>query len=363
MTPDAAACFAQTYDEARRRFLAAAGDAGAQCLSYALASEAAQPLYIDVALCGAQDAPALVVSSGVHGVEGFFGSAVQLALLQQLAAERARHPLRYVLIHALNPYGFAHLRRVNEDNVDLNRNFLLDGRPYAGAPDGYAALDAFLNPPSPPSRLEPFRLKAAWNLWRTGLPALKAAVAGGQYDFPRGLFYGGKGPCASTQIVQQHCDAWLAAAHRAVHIDLHTGLGTYEMPTLLLNEAADSPHYAWYAQAFGADRIEPLAHPRGTAYQASGVFGQWMQQHFAARDYRFVGAEFGTYDVVRVLAALRAENRAHHYCERTDEAYVEAKRVLQECFCPAAATWRRQVVAGALHIIDRAVKALTVPAP
>jgi hypothetical protein len=26
-------------------------------------------------------------------------------------------------IHALNPYGFSHIRRVTQENVDLNRNF------------------------------------------------------------------------------------------------------------------------------------------------------------------------------------------------------------------------------------------------
>ena len=32
--------------------------------------------------------------------------------------------LSIVLLHASNPYGFAWGRRVNEDNVDLNRNFV-----------------------------------------------------------------------------------------------------------------------------------------------------------------------------------------------------------------------------------------------
>ena len=32
--------------------------------------------------------------------------------------------LRQVFVHALNPYGFAWDRRVTEDNVDLNRNFV-----------------------------------------------------------------------------------------------------------------------------------------------------------------------------------------------------------------------------------------------
>jgi len=36
-----------------------------------------------------------------------------------------------VLVHAINPYGFAWTRRVNEDNVDLNRNFVdHDGSNY-----------------------------------------------------------------------------------------------------------------------------------------------------------------------------------------------------------------------------------------
>ena len=32
--------------------------------------------------------------------------------------------LAHLAIHAINPYGFAWLRRVTEDNVDLNRNFV-----------------------------------------------------------------------------------------------------------------------------------------------------------------------------------------------------------------------------------------------
>src|SRR5688572_10961929 len=206
MMPDSAAdaCYSQSYDEARRRFMAAAGEAGAQVQSYAVVAGAAKNLCVDVAALGKQDAPTLIVSSGIHGVEGFFGSAVQLALLQRLAQTQQGAPVRYVLIHALNPYGFAHLRRVNEDNVDLNRNFMANASSYAGSPDGYASLDSFLNPPSPPSRLEPFKLKAAWTIWRRGMPALKNAVAGGQYEYPRGLFYGGTGPSASARIVQQH---------------------------------------------------------------------------------------------------------------------------------------------------------------
>jgi hypothetical protein len=271
--------------------------------------------------------------------------------------------LRYVLLHALNPFGFAHLRRVNEDNVDLNRNFPIEGNDYAGAPAGYAALDAFLNPATAPARFEPFRLKALGYIRRLGLAALKDAVAGGQYEYPRGLFYGGKAPGASTRIVQHHCAGWMAASQRILHIDLHTGLGAYGKPTLLLNTAREAEDYAWYARSFGTQLIESLAGQGGTAYQVSGMFGRWMQHHFSARDYRFVGAEFGTYGVLRVLAALRAENRAHHYCAAGAAAYTRAKQELRECFCPASAQWRKQALAAALHIVDQGAQALTQQQP
>ena len=34
-------------------------------------------------------------------------------------------------------------RRVNENNVDMNRNFIKD---HQGEPEGYAKIDTFLNP-------------------------------------------------------------------------------------------------------------------------------------------------------------------------------------------------------------------------
>lgn len=349
--------FSHSYAEARRRFIEAARAVNASLHSYAI-DDATDDLTIDVAIIGTDTAPALVVSSGVHGVEGFFGSAVQLALLERLKATNTKQGIRYVLIHAVNPYGFAQVRRVNEDNVDLNRNFMTSPDEYAGAPHDYAGLNGLLNPESPPSRFEPFKAKALWKICQTGLPALKETVARGQYDYPRGLFYGGKGPCASTRIVQNNCGTWLAASRHILHIDLHTGLGSHADYKLLLTESDYAERRDGYAETFGVDHIEPLTKPDGMAYRVAGQWGPWMQQHFHTRNYRFVGAEFGTYDVIRVLAALRAENRAHHYCAPDSLAYLRTKEELQECFCPKSQIWRKQVVDGGLRIIDQGIASL-----
>lgn len=350
--------FSQSYDEARRRFIAAAVAAGATLHAYALDATSSALLNIDVAVIGAAHDPAVVVSSGVHGVEGFFGSAVQLALLERLRKDGQRRKTRYVLIHALNPYGFAHLRRVNEDNVDLNRNFMMRADEYSGAPQGYARLDGLLNPQSPPSPWEPFWAKALWQIWRNSMPALKEAIASGQYTYPSGLFYGGNEPCASARIMRDHCDAWFSASPRIVHIDLHSGLSRYGSYKLLFTAPSGQSNPDWYAQTFGAAHVEPLTQPAGTAYRVSGQMGAWLQQHFSTRDYHFVGAEFGTYSEVRMLAALRAENRAYHYCATDSPLYHRAKKELLECFCPASASWRQQALESALHIIDQGRHAL-----
>ncbi|NIP92101.1 MAG: DUF2817 domain-containing protein, partial [Akkermansiaceae bacterium] len=82
------------------------------------------------------------------------------------------------------------------------------------------------------------------------------------------------------------------------------------------------------------------------------------ESHFSDRDYRFATPEFGTYPELRVLRALRAENRAHHHCPPGDPRLRRARREILECFCPGAPAWRRQVVRLGLEIIERGERAL-----
>lgn len=352
--------FSTSYHEARRRFRDAAESAGATLRDYHVPHDVEGDLTIDVATVGGDAEPTIVTSSGVHGVEGFMGSAIQLALLQRLAKQPPRG-IRHLLIHAVNPYGFAVLRRFNEDNVDLNRNFLEDPADYRGSPDGYTKLNHFLNPQSPPSRLEPFKWKAIYYIGRFGLQALKQSVAGGQYEYPKGIFFGGDGPSASTRIVFENCDSWIAAAERIVHVDFHSGLGRFGSYRLLLAELDGTEEAPWYADAFGIQHVEAkrIGDADSTAYRTTGPFGAWLQQHFAPREYRFVTAEYGTYDPIRVLGAIRAENRAHHYSANDNSSIRQhTKTELLECFCPKSPAWRRQVVQSGLGIVRQSEQAL-----
>ena len=123
-----AKAFSSSYAESRVKFLEAAATAGINVQSHAhpLKGRDGEDLAMDVARDGALDAEnVLIISSACHGVEGYCGSGVQVHALHDADwLEKARTSGTAVLyIHAINPYGFSHIRRTTHENVDLNRNF------------------------------------------------------------------------------------------------------------------------------------------------------------------------------------------------------------------------------------------------
>jgi hypothetical protein len=348
--------YSRTYQTARHRFRAAAAALNAQQEQHTICVDACPDdnLSIDVAWIGS-DTPdwTVVISSGLHGVEGFFGSAVQLAGLARLAATGAiKGNGRVVFVHAINPYGFRFLRRVNEDNTDLNRNFLLPDQPYRGRPDGYDRLNNFLNPTSPPPLIDSFPLKALWYQSRQGLAALKSAIAVGQYDYPQGVFFGGNSLALSACVVQANFQRWLGGAAKAIHLDLHTGLGRFGTYKLLLAGSPDQTQLTWCRQHFGENRVEVTVDENGTAYRSRGTMGQWLCHHLSAIDYTYFNAEFGTYPEAKTLGALCADNRAHCYGRPGTWTYGRAKARLMERFCPASKKWRTTCLEQGLALID-----------
>jgi hypothetical protein len=354
--------YSQDYFSARARFRTAAEQAGFDLLSYPIDARGpgGEPLYMDIARKGASSPQkALVLSSGTHGIEGFFGSAVQLsALTRSLADAALPNHAAVVLVHAINPYGFAHRRRVNEDNIDLNRNFMRKGLEFAGAPEAYRALNALLNPESPPSLLEPFWLKAGVELAKHGFAALKNAIAQGQYEFPAGLFFGGKAESQSQRILREHAASWLGSPERVIHLDFHTGLGPWGTYQLGMDKPLEDPRLHKLKQEFGPKRVTGYD-PSGVLYEIKGGLGLWLEEQFPRTQYDCLLAEFGTYPSPLVLAAMRKENRAHHYASQNRKVLASAKSGLLEVFCPKSRAWRHIAARRALGAVDRAIKAVS----
>jgi hypothetical protein len=352
--------FSPDYRAARARFRAAASARGLRLETHPIDRD--NDLTIDVALGGDDDPSRLVViSSGLHGVEGFLGSAVQAAILEDDPEFWKVPPgSGLVLLHSLDPFGFDRIRRVDSANVDLNRNFLLEGEPFAGSPPTYQEIDWLLNPRRPPRRFDLLTLESLPAVLRHGKEALKRAIAEGQYDFPLGLFFGGHEPSLVRLLLEAEMPRWIGSAEHIIHLDFHTGLGGWGNLALLLEETVTRDRYRWLADRFGEACVEWSG--EGIAYPTRGGLGTWCQSAFADRTYDFLCAEFGTYPGTRVLAALRAENQAHHWSESDSPTTQRAKRRLVEAFAPADPGWRASTLAQSLKLVRRAFEVCFRPA-
>ena len=199
--------FSRTYPEARKKFHEQAGKAQARIKSWELPfarGTAGEALAMDVAWLGS-DTPrgAVIVTSGTHGVEGYAGSGFQCAFLARRAATVLRQGVAIILVHAINPFGFSHVRRVNEHNIDLNRNFIDWSQPAPENPE-YAELAPLLTPTSWTAEEQDRTLLGLMGkLEELGIDRLQAIISGGQYDHPTGLFHGGTGPTWSHRWLRE----------------------------------------------------------------------------------------------------------------------------------------------------------------
>jgi hypothetical protein len=348
--------FSESYFQARERFRLASTQLGWQHEAHAIEARGPQgeELTLDFSASPAPaDAPILLITSGVHGVEGFFGSAVQLMILEELKTSPLPAGSRVVMIHGISPYGFAFRRRFDENNVDPNRNFLLPGQEFRGSPPLYAECDPYLNPKHPPRWPDGFLFQTAWFAIRHGYPALKQAIAGGQYDFPKGLFYGGAKPSDSSVILKREWPRWFSRASRVVHLDFHTGLGAWATYKLLIDPPLSPQHMTLASQAFGASHLQE-ASPLGIDYHTIGGFGSWCVQQIPEQDYLHLCAEFGTFQTIKVVSALRRENQILHWAPSDFQALEQARKNLLESFVPSSIGWRNNTLKQAKTLLFQA---------
>lgn len=207
-----------------------------------------------------------------------------------------------------------------------------------------------LNPASPPSR-DLFYLRAAYQVARHGVGALSQAVAGGQHANPKGLFFGGARLEEGPAKLQKYMAERLPGVERIVAIDVHTGLGRFGDDRLLLNP---TPEIARVSQtmreAFG-DRVQVV--DTRAAYEVRGAQFNMYRRLLPHAEIYFATHEFGTYHPLRVVAALRAENRWHHYGTGAVDHPTKAR--LREVFHPGNAKWRRGMLERGRQVIHESL--------
>ena len=350
-----------TYDECRARFRRAAASAGLAVRSDAIEAlgPEGQRLTIDSVQLGPAKADrALVVLSGVHGVEGIIGSAVQCDLLGRLGDTELPDGVTALIVHAVNPWGMAWWRRQNESNVDLNRNWLRNEQAPAHN-DAYDELHPLACPDTAelPS-VDQLMVTAMEWADRKGLEWVRDGITKGQYRHPDGLHFGGD-QTEQSNLILEGLVADLAGARTAVVVDLHTGHGPHGELTLLSDRPPGSAQDRFFTQELGWPAVEAtIDNPAATTGMKSGQIGNGIRDLIGAERGYATSAEFGTTPDLEQLAATYEEGWVHRRGDRTDPAHAEVVWRYRCCFTPDDPTWAATCRTSGAQLLDRVINAI-----
>lgn len=339
--------FSGTYAEARTKFLEAAAHAGAAVESFvhpehrgALGEE----LATDVALVGAIGAKKiLLVTSGTHGPEGFCGSGTQVATLHDadLLARLEQAGVALLLVHAVNPHGFSHLHRTNEDHIDLNRNHIDFSAPLP-VNAAYADVEPLVLPATWPPTPADDAAVAAY-IAQHGMAAFRNAVFKGQYTSPDGLFYGGTAPSWSNRTIRSILRKYAAAATHLGWIDVHTGLGPYGHGEKIY-PGRNTPEDLALAQSWwGADVFSPFSGDSASADVSGPVVSTAFDECPNAR-IAPMGLEFGTVPEPDMLYRLRADTWLRRHPNAPASQQREIRTQLRDAFYCDNEEWKGMVL-------------------
>ncbi|HJV63968.1 MAG TPA: M14 family metallopeptidase [Albitalea sp.] len=355
-----AAHFAQSYAEARDKFLAAVDAAGLDAESHIhpLRGRDDETLAMDVVLDGDPHARRLLlVSSACHGVEGFCGSGIQIALLRDAAWRAAAREsgVAVLYLHALNPYGFSWWRRATQENVDLNRNFQDFSRPLPENP-AYDEIAGLIVPPTwPPSQAVDQRLQQL--IAERGMGALQAAVSGGQFTHAEGLYYGGRNPTWSNQTLRHVLQEHARRCDKLAWIDLHTGLGPSGHGERIF-AGRDDAAALQRARTWWGDSVTSIYDGSSSSSLITGMMWQAADEECPQAQYTGIALEFGTKPVLEVINALRAEQWLENHPETPEAQQVAIKRELRDAFYTDDDDWKERVVAQAREACQQALHGL-----
>jgi hypothetical protein len=356
--------FSHSYAQARVKFLEAAATAGLRVDSHLHPEPGrdGEVLAMDVALDGSPDAKSLLlVTSACHGVEGYCGSGVQVFALHdaEWRAKAKAQGVAVLYVHALNPYGFSHIRRTTHENVDLNRNFQ-DFSQALPVNEAYRELQPLLLPEEwPPT--EANAAATGQYISDKGINAYQAAITRGQHEFPEGLFFGGTAPTWSNQTLRKVLQAYAGHARRVAWIDLHTGLGPSGVGERICacrdDKAALARARAWWG-GDGATPVTSIYDGSSSSAFLTGLMWNSIYEECPDAEYTGIAMEYGTLPPFEMMQALRAEHWLNIHSEAPPALAQQIKQQMLDAFYVDTDDWKGQIVSQARQSLFQAVDGL-----
>lgn len=353
--------FLNTYESSRDAFREQAKELKArygrvEIGSIEVRSKSDRGLTIDYCYIPAQKSrkSLFIMDCGVHGIEGFAGSAVQRMFMRELLPKTDLNSMGVLLLHAINPHGFKHRRKVTEQNIDLNRNFDTERSLFATRNEGYAALnEKLLNPPGKLNMCSPdnvfFPVRVVYYLLKSSMSVFRQAIMQGQYEFDKGIIYGGRDFSPQKADIEKLLLKVMKEYSRVFVLDLHTGYGERGKMHFFPNPIKDKKNLAATMEVFSGYPIDMGS--EGDFYTTTGDFTDYIEKLATTRRTCIrITAEYGTMDSQTTLGSIKSlhnyviENQAAHYGGESKSDVETALARMREHHYPSSRVWRSEIM-------------------
>ena len=354
--------FYTTYEEVRAnldRRVESLRANGIEVQKSEYAVNAADDLYIDNIYLPAsgEKTNLIILTTGVHGMEGYIGSVMLDVFFEEIYPTLNTETTGILVVANINPYGMKNYRRYNENNVDLNRNFIEDWESFdLSSNKEYPKVVNFLQPEGKMGNAlwheVGFYLSLAKEAIFTGADTISDALLTGQYEYPTGVYYGGNGDEISTTYLKGvFADCLDGQYENLIHIDIHSGYGPrYNM--VIFNSVQDMTTEAEAVEMFGYDYI--IAQDSEEFYVTYGdttdYFYRLARSKGSEKDLYSTCFEFGTIgdsfiDSILSLKYTVDENRQHWFPTKNKITAEVVRQNYMELFYPTEMEWRVKTIA------------------
>ena len=366
--------FATSYEEVRDNLDELVGylrKNGVEVVTSEYAVNEAENLYIDNIYLPStgENTNLIVLTTGVHGIEGYIGATMIEVFIMDILPQINRENTGVLIVANVNPYGMKNYRRYNENNVDLNRNFIEDWESFDRSSNKeYPKVDKFLQPEGKMGNAfwheVGFYAKLAKEAIFTGADTISDALLTGQYEYPEGVYYGGNGDEVSTTYLKGvFADCLDGEYENIVHIDIHSGYGPrYNM--VIFNSVQDPTTEADAIDMYGYDYI--IAQDSEEFYVTFGdttdYFYRLAKSKNSDKELLSTCFEFGTIgdgflDSILSLKYTVDENRQHWYPTTNKITEQMVRENYMELFYPTEKEWRMKAIEDFMAATNGVLKA------
>lgn len=293
----------------------------------------------------------IIFSSGIHGIEGYVGSAIERWLIKNYLQELSKNR-DVLMIHTLNPWGMQNYRRVDQNNIDLNRNFSNNSALYQSTNNNYIQINDFLNPEEPLDlwflHSLQFIFKSIFLISQKSIETLRNSILQGQYQNPKGLYFGGFEAQPLQTNIKNLIQKNLYNYSRIIWIDLHTGYGERAKLHLLSNETQES-QIKKIKNTFSNSNIDFGSQKK--FYQTTGDLTSYLMSlsQNTKQEIYSLAFEYGTMDSQNTLGSIESlrrmviENQLSQNGPANQSSLVQTQKLFKDMFYLEDEDWTKRI--------------------